>query len=256
MNIPGQSGGSYSIPGASGYTTKAPPKAFTVEETQALLREWGKKIGFSDEVIKGAAVDDAERVYKKLFASLSSDLSKSGKAANAAGQLDDQRAIQALIKGRNDVKKGFDTYNDAVAQGVPKWLQGKNINEVTFEDLMSTYKGLNPDNRAVFRDYIKDIEPEALKRIDSTVYEDFIGSARKRLDDGSYGVDLEKLALNWKELSKDKTQLDAIAQSLGTNASEFEKRMKLMDRVIKVEDIASNERIAELQNINKSMKMQ
>jgi predicted house-cleaning noncanonical NTP pyrophosphatase (MazG superfamily) len=34
-------------------------------------------------------------------------------------------------------------------------------------------------------------------------------------------------------------------------SEEFEKRMKLMDRVIKVEDIASNERIAELQNRNK-----
>jgi hypothetical protein len=39
-------------------------------------------------------------------------------------------------------------------------------------------------------------------------------------------------------------------------ADEFEKRMKLMDRVIKVEDIASNERIAELQNRNKVIKMQ
>lgn len=39
-------------------------------------------------------------------------------------------------------------------------------------------------------------------------------------------------------------------------ADEFEKRMKLMDRVIKVEDIASNERIAELQNRNKVVKMQ
>jgi hypothetical protein len=38
-------------------------------------------------------------------------------------------------------------------------------------------------------------------------------------------------------------------------ADEFEKRMKLMDRVIKVEDIASNERIAEIQNKNKVINM-
>jgi hypothetical protein len=38
-------------------------------------------------------------------------------------------------------------------------------------------------------------------------------------------------------------------------ADEFEKRMKLMDRVIKVEDIASNERIAQLQNRNKVVNM-
>jgi hypothetical protein len=39
-------------------------------------------------------------------------------------------------------------------------------------------------------------------------------------------------------------------------ADEFEKRMKLMDRVIKVESIASDERITEMQMKNKSMNMQ
>ena len=34
-------------------------------------------------------------------------------------------------------------------------------------------------------------------------------------------------------------------------ADEFEKRMKIADRLIKVEDIKSNERIAELQNLAK-----
>ena len=38
-------------------------------------------------------------------------------------------------------------------------------------------------------------------------------------------------------------------------ADEFEKRMKLMDRVIKVEDIKSNERIAAMQNKNKVVNM-
>lgn len=38
-------------------------------------------------------------------------------------------------------------------------------------------------------------------------------------------------------------------------AEEFDKRMKLMDRVIKVEDIKSNERIAQMQNKNKVVNM-
>jgi len=37
-------------------------------------------------------------------------------------------------------------------------------------------------------------------------------------------------------------------------ANEFEQRMKIADRLIKVEDIKSNERIAEIQSMGKMQK--
>lgn len=204
---------------------KVVSKPMTVNQTQSLLHEWGQKIGMDTSAIAGAGSKDIEKVYKTLFGSLSNDIRSSSKIANTANRLDDQRALVALAKGRSAVQKGYEVFDEAVAQGVPKWLQGKNINEVSFEDLMGTYKGLTPEQRGIFRGYLKDTDAEALKAIDADVYQKFIAGATKELPDGTMGIDPSKLARDWKELSKDPNTVDALSQALGTNASEFSKRM-------------------------------
>jgi hypothetical protein len=225
VTIPGTPDTLRNIPGRAGFFTKASTQPLDLNVTEAWLKEWGQKIGIDNKAIPGATSDTATKVYKQLFGSLSDDIRASAAAANKAGDLDTQRGLGFAMQGRRDIKAAHDVYGDFVAQGLPSILKGKAANAVPFEDLFLAYKGLNPEQRALFRTHIGNTEPEALKALDSKIYNDFIAAATKELDDGSWGIDPAVLARQWKELSKDKNTVDSLVQALGTNADEFGKRM-------------------------------
>lgn len=92
--------------------------------------------------------------------------------------------------------------------------------------MYKTYKSLPVNQQAVTRSYISDFNPEALKNLDSRVYQDFIEMARNKTPkpDGTYGISMDGLASAWNKLKQ--TEKDSLATSMGQNADEFAKRMQ------------------------------
>jgi hypothetical protein len=199
------------------------PKNMNVGQFQALLSEFGKKIGTDDSIVKGLAQSDLETINKAIFASLHTDLKSSLKAA---GSVEDKRALAALITAREQFKTGSETYNKVIAQGIPKMLQNKSIDEISFDDLSKAYKKLDPSNRALFRSWVGSAKPESLQALDKTVFDEFLAKSYKPLPDGTMGHDLKTLAENWKTLRQtNPDKADMLVQALGTNAAEFTDRM-------------------------------
>jgi hypothetical protein len=212
------------IPGASGYTTRQSPQKFSVPQLQQLLHEFGKKIGTDDSIIKGISQSDLDTINKGIFASLKTDLEKSLKTV---GNTNDQQALSALLNARDKFRSASDEYNKIISKGIPKYLQGKSINEIEFEDLAAEYKKLNSGQRTLFREWVSAGDPEALKTLDNDVFQGFLNKAYRELPDGTMGMDLGKLAREWDVLKNtDKNQSDMLMQALGTNANEFSSRMK------------------------------
>ncbi len=212
------------IPGSAGYTTTQAPVKLTVERLQGFLHEFGKKAEGSDSVVTGLALDDMKRVNSALFGGLQKDLSATTKTATSVGE---KKAAGYLIQARDQYKKASEAYDNLISQGVPKWLQSKNINEVTLEDLTKAYKETNPAQRQLFRDWVGDNRAESLKAIDKAVFDDFLSGTYKKLPDGTFAYDLGSLADKWQVLKKtDPNQAGQIADALGVNANEFSKRMK------------------------------
>lgn len=193
----------------------------TVEKVQALLSEFGKKAATGDSLIKDLAISDEQRISAAIFGGLKDDL----KAARlAAVTPEDKAATGVLLQARQQVEKAATAYQEKVAQGLPNYLQNKSLSEVEYADLYNQYKKLSPTNRAVMREYVGKTDQEALNFIDKNVYQDFIDSARGTNMSGLQGTNLEKLANNWFSLPKN--EKDALTTALGTNAAEFEQRMK------------------------------
>jgi hypothetical protein len=197
------------------------PKNMTADQFKGLLTEFGRKVGTEDSVVKGLAQKDLEILNNSVFSSLSKDLTGSLKSATNA---EDKKAIGALIQARTQYAKGSAEYNKLISQGIPKFLQGKSIDEVDPEMLVSEYKKLNSAQRDLFRDWLGDRSKESLQFLDKTAFDDFLGKSFKKLPSGEMGYDLGKMSQNWAALpANDK---DILAKALGTNAQEFSGRMK------------------------------
>lgn len=221
--IPGQ-GVTYNIPGSSGYTIQQNPQALTVQQVQARLRDWGRNAATEGGVVRDLAVSDEVRISKALFGAMKDDLSVSTKAATSVS---DKRALGALEQARSQTSKASQDYNTLVAQGIPDFLKGKNVADVSFEDLSGAYKGLNPSQRAVFRDWVGQNKAESLQAIDRDVFQAFKAKHTGMLNDGTVGTDLKGMAEDWDKMLKvDPKAADALAASLGQNLNEFNGRMK------------------------------
>jgi hypothetical protein len=208
------------VPDLAMVETKTPQK-LTVEQTQSLLSEFGRKASQGESLIKDISLTDEKIISSAIFGGLKDDLRAARLAAKTP---DDIAATNLLISARNNVQKASEAYSDAIAQGIPKFLKDKALSEVSFDKLYGEYKTLDPYNRSLFRKYVGDTDVEALKFIDKNVYDDFINSARKENRAGNLTVDLGTLSSNWEKLPKN--DKDALVQALGTNADEFASRMK------------------------------
>jgi hypothetical protein len=193
----------------------------TVDQTQSLLSEFGRKASQGESLIKDISLTDEKVISAAIFGGLKDDLRAARLAAKTP---DDIAATNLLITARNDVQKASDVYREAIAQGIPNFLKDKALSEVSFDKLYGEYKNLDPYNRGLFRKYVEDTDVEALKFIDKNVYDDFINAARKKNSAGVFAVDLGTLSSNWDSLPKNSK--DALLQSLGVNADEFAGRMK------------------------------
>lgn len=207
------------IPGAQPYTVQMGPKKLTVEQVQGLLSEFGKKASAGDNLIKDLSISDERIISSAIFGGIKDDLSAAAK--NATGN--DKAALNLLNTARAKVAKASLDYNEAIAQGMPAFLQNKTLAEISPEELFKTYTGLTPTQRATMRSWVENTDQAALSVLDKQVFDNFVSSARKPNATGIETVDLATLAQNWRSL--DAPSKDALVTALGTNATEFGKRM-------------------------------
>lgn len=212
------------IPGRKAFSVQAEPEKLTIQRLQGFLHEFGKKAEGSDSVVTGLSLDDMKRVNSALFSGLKIDLADTVKTA---GNVSEKKAAGYLLQAREQFRKASEDYDNLIAQGVPKWLQGKAINEITLEDLTKAYQNTNPSQRQLFRDWVSENRAESLKAIDKAVFDDFLANTYKKLPDGTFGYDLGAIADKWQTLkTTDPNKAGQVADALGINANEFSQRMK------------------------------
>lgn len=219
------------IPGAQPYTVQRGPQKLTVEQVQGLLSEFGKKASAGDNLIKDLSISDERIISSAIFGGMKDDLSTATK--NATGN--DKAALNLLSTARDKVSKASTAYNDAIAQGMPAFLQNKTLSQISPEELFSTYNSLTPTQRATMRSWVSNTDQAALSVLDKQVFDNFVSTAKLPNATGIETVDLATLAKNWRGL--DTIGKDALVTALGTNATEFGKRMsdaELMTRKMKV----------------------
>jgi hypothetical protein len=169
------------------------------------------------------SVNTKDLINKAVFAGLKVDLN----AVKTVGKTADQKAIGYLIKARDDYSKGTQAYNDLIAKGIPKFLRDKPINEIEFPDLVNAYEGLTGSQRKLFRTWVGENRAESLQAIDKAVFDNFKNKAFKEVRGGKQSYDLGVMAREWERLRKtDPEKAAMLTDALGTNASEFSKRMK------------------------------
>lgn len=222
---------SFTAPGATPFTVNRGPQKLTVEQVQGLLSEFGKKASAGDNLIKDLSISDERIISAAIFGGIKDDLSSAAKLATG----NDKAALNLLSTARDKVAKSSTAYREAIAQGMPAFLHNKTLAEISPEDLLSTYKGLTPTQRATMRSWIENTDAPSLSVLDKQVYDDFVNAAKSPNQLGVETVNLELLAKNWRGLNT--VDKDALATALGTNATEFGTRMKdaeLMTRKMNV----------------------
>jgi hypothetical protein len=192
----------------------------TAEEVQSILAEFGKKASQGDSLIKDLALSDEKIISSAVFGGMKDDLAAAFKGATGS----DRTALGMLVRARKEVADASTAYTDAVAQGIPSWLKDKRLAEINFEELYSQYRATTPAQRAVFRSYVQNTEPEALKNLDSRVWSEFTTKYTDILPDGLPGIDIAKMAQEWAKMSA--VEKDAVATALGQNTATFSERMK------------------------------
>lgn len=221
--IPGQEV-TYNIPGSAGYTIQQSPKALTVQEVQARLKDWGRNAVSEGSAVRDLAISDEQRINAALFGAMKDDLKA---AQSSATSIADKKALGYLEQARSQTSKASTEYNELIAQGMPTFLKGKPIASISFEELSGAYKNLNPSQRAVFRDWVGQNKAESLQAIDSDVFQAFKAKHVGSLPDGTQGVDLKSMAEDWDFMVKnDPKAADALTKALGQNLNEFNGRMK------------------------------
>ena len=196
-------------------------KKLTVDETQAVLSEFGRKATQGDSLVKDLAISDEIRISAKIFGGLKEDLQTARRLAILP---EDKAAAGLLIQAREQVRKASDNYNENIAQGLPAFLKDKSLSSISYEDLYANYKTLNEPQRAKLRSYAGSTDQEALNFLDRNIFQDFVKSAQGKNDAGILTTDLEKLATKWQSLGDNERY--ALVTALGTNAKEFDQRMK------------------------------
>jgi hypothetical protein len=235
-NVPGSSGTvvkgipdvTINIPGSPGFGFSYGQRKLTLEEVQSMLKSFGAEAASSQGLIKDVSLTDQQRIAKAIFGSLKDDMRASATALNAAGDLKGQKAVELMNKGRQAVSGAYEKYNSAMSEALPSWAKGKDLNTTPFSDLVSNYTAAQPSERAAFRLMMKDTNEEALKALDSHVWDNFVSSNRVQRPDGTYGVDIQALAESWFNLGKTpegKNMREVISSSLGANSGEFDSRM-------------------------------
>jgi hypothetical protein len=222
---------SFTVPGATPFTVNRGPQKLTVEQTQGILSEFGKKASAGDNLIKDLSISDERLISSAIFGGMKQDL----RAAVRASSGDDRAALNLLSEARERVAKSSEAYNEAISQGLPKFLQDKSLIEVSPEQLFQAYKELTPNQRATMRSWVSKNDSEALAVLDKQVFDDFVGKARTPNALGVETVNLELMAKNWRGLNA--IDKDTLVTALGTNATEFGNRMKdaeLMTRKMSV----------------------
>jgi hypothetical protein len=165
-----------------------------------------------------------KRVNNALFGGLANDLSNTTRVASDVSQ---KKAAGYLIQARNQYKTASEEYDALISQGVPKFLQNKSFNEITIEDLTKAYQQTNPAQRQQFREWVVGNRAESLKAIDKQVFDNFIKDAYKKQPDGTFTYDLGAISDKWNTVkATDPNLAGQVVDALGTNASEFSKRMK------------------------------
>jgi hypothetical protein len=203
----------------------------TVEQVQGVLSEFGKKASAGDNLIKDLSISDEQIITSAIFGGMKQDL----RAAVRTSSGSDRAALNLLSEARDRVAKSSEAYNEAIAQGLPKFLQNKSLIEVSPEQLFKAYKELTPAQRGTMRSWVSKNDSEALSVLDKQVFDEFVNSARTPNALGVETVNLELMAKNWRGLNT--VDKDALATALGTNASAFGDRMKdaeLMTRKMNV----------------------
>jgi hypothetical protein len=203
----------------------------TVEQVQGVLSEFGKKASVGDNLIKDLSISDEQIITSAIFGGMKQDL----RAAVRTSSGSDRAALNLLSEARDRVAKSSEAYNEAIAQGLPKFLQNKSLIEVSPEQLFKAYKELTPAQRGTMRSWVSKNDSEALSVLDKQVFDEFVNSARTPNALGVETVNLELMAKNWRGLNT--VDKDALATALGTNASAFGDRMKdaeLMTRKMSV----------------------
>lgn len=196
-------------------------KKLTVDETQAVLSEFGRKATQGDSLVKDLAISDELRISAKIFGGLKEDLQTARRLATSP---DDKAATGLLIQAREQVRKASDNYNENIAQGLPAFLKDKSLSSISYEDLYANYKTLNEPQRAKLRSYAGSTDQEALNFLDRNIFQDFVKSSQGKNDAGVLTTDLEKLATKWQSLGDNDRY--ALVTALGVNAKEFDQRMK------------------------------
>jgi len=215
------------------------PKKLTVDETQAVLSEFGKNATLGNSLVKDLALTDETRISAAIFGGLKDDLRN---ARLASKSVEDKAATGLLLQARDQVRKASDEYNEAIGQGLPAFLKDKPLSSISYEDIYSNYKGLNEYQRAKLRAYVGGTDQESLNFLDRNIFQDFVKSAQGKNDSGVLTTDLEKLATNWKLLGDN--EKSSLITALGTNAKEFDQRMNdalTFTRRMKVSKVASAE---------------
>jgi hypothetical protein len=203
----------------------------TVEQVQGILSEFGKKASAGDNLIKDLSISDERIISSAIFGGMKEDLRNAIKTSTG----NDKAALNLLSEARNRVEKSSTAYREAIAQGMPAFLQNKTLAEISPEELFTTYKALTPNQRATMRSWVENTNAEALNVLDKQVFDEFVSKARKQNATGVETVNLELMAKNWRGLNAN--DRDALATALGTNATEFGSRMKdaeLMTRKMSV----------------------
>jgi hypothetical protein len=221
----------FTIPGSSGYRVNRGPQKLTVEQTQGILSEFGKKASAGDNLIKDLSISDERIISSAIFGGMKEDLRNAIKTSSG----NDKAALNLLSEARDRVQKSSTAYRDAIAQGMPAFLQNKTLAEISPEELFATYKALTPTQRATMRSWVENTDSAALSVLDKQVFDEFVAKARKPNATGVETVNLELMAKNWRGLNA--VDKDALATALGTNAAEFGSRMKdaeLMTRKMSV----------------------
>ena len=193
----------------------------TVEEVQGLLSEFGKKASAGDSLIKDLSISDERIISSAIFGGMKDDVATALKGSTGA----DKAALNLLTTARDRVAKASTAYNEAIAQGMPAFLQNKSLAEISPEELFTTYKNLTPAQRGTMREWVGTTDQAALDVLDKQVFSEFVNQAKKTNNLGVETVDLATLAKNWRELANVPGAQDSLAVALGSNKTEFGQRM-------------------------------
>jgi hypothetical protein len=198
------------------------PQKLTVEEVQGLLSEFGKKASAGDNLIKDLSISDERIISSAIFGGMKDDVANALKTSTGS----DKAALNLLNTARDRVSKASTAYNEAIAQGLPAYLQNKSLASISPEDLKAEYLKLTPAQRGTMREWVGTTDQAALAVLDKQVFTDFVNQAKKPNNLGVETVDLSTLAQNWRNLAKVPGAQDALVTALGTDATEFGQRMK------------------------------